>query len=82
MKNYADRGGCYPPRPSFSVNIRRDLHNFSIHTKAEFITVLLFIQNISRLCTDNIHRAISFAYFCISSIQFKPEIQLFCLRIT
>ena len=30
---------------------------------------------------DNIHRAICFAYFCISSIQFEPEVQLFCLRI-
>ena len=37
MKNYADRGGCYPPKPSASVdNTLRDLHNSSYHTKAEF----------------------------------------------
>ena len=29
----------------------------------------------------NIHRAISFVYSCISSIQFTSEIQLFGLRI-
>ena len=37
MKNYADRGGCYPPQPSASAdNTLRDLHNSSYHTKAKF----------------------------------------------
>ena len=37
MKNYADRGECYPPQPSASAdNTLRDLHNSSYHTKAEF----------------------------------------------
>ena len=37
MKNYADRGGCYPPTPKAEAdNILRDLHNSSYHTKAEF----------------------------------------------
>ena len=37
MKNSADQGGCYPPRPSASVdNILRDLQNSSYPTKAEF----------------------------------------------
>ena len=37
MKNYADRGGCYPPKPNAEVdNTLRDLHNFSYRTKAEF----------------------------------------------
>ena len=37
MKNYADRGGCYPPRPKAEVdNTLRALHNSSYHTKAEF----------------------------------------------
>ena len=37
MKNYADRGGCCPPRLKAEVeNILRDLHNSSHHTKAEF----------------------------------------------
>ena len=30
---------------------------------------------------DKIHRAICFAYSCISSILFKSEVQLFRLRI-
>ena len=37
MKNNADRGGCYPPKPKAeSDNTLRDLHNSSYHTKAEF----------------------------------------------
>ena len=37
MKNYGDRGGCYPPRPTASTdNTLRDLHNSSYDTKAEF----------------------------------------------
>ena len=36
-KNSADLGGCYPPRPSASVdNILLDLQNSSYATKAEF----------------------------------------------
>ena len=33
MKNSADQGGCYPPRPN---NTLRDLQNSSYPTKAEF----------------------------------------------
>ena len=34
MKNYADRGGCYPPQPSASAdNTLLDLHNSSYHTQ-------------------------------------------------
>ena len=30
MKNYADRGGCYPPKPKAEAdNTLRDLHNSS-----------------------------------------------------
>ena len=37
MKNYGDRGGCYPPRPTASMdNTLRDLHNSSYDMKAEF----------------------------------------------
>ena len=37
MKNYADRGGCYPPKSKAETdNILRDLHYSSYHTKAEF----------------------------------------------
>ena len=48
MKNSADQGGCYPPRPKAEVdNTLRDLQNPSYPTKAEYsIIALLFIQNI------------------------------------
>ena len=37
MKNSADQGGCYPPRPTASVdNTLLDLQNSSYPTKAEF----------------------------------------------
>ena len=49
MKNYADRGGCYPPKPKAEAdNTLRDLHNSSYHTQPHPIIALLFIQNISR----------------------------------
>ena len=37
VKNYADRGGCYPSRLKSEVeNILRDLHNSSHPTEAQF----------------------------------------------
>ena len=37
MENYADREGCYLPKPKAEAyNALRDLHNSSYHTKAEF----------------------------------------------
>ena len=37
MKNYADQGGCNPPRPIAEVdNALRDLQNSLYPTKAEF----------------------------------------------
>ena len=37
MKNYSDRGGCYPRKPKAEAdNTLWDLHNSSYHTKAEF----------------------------------------------
>ena len=37
MKNYGDRGGCYPARPwAEEDNTLRDLNNSSYDTKAEF----------------------------------------------
>ena len=47
MKNYADRGGCYPPKPKAEADneICIILH---IIRKPNSIIALLFIQNISR----------------------------------
>ena len=37
VKNYGNRGGCYPSRPKAEAdNTVRDLHNSSCVTKAEF----------------------------------------------
>ena len=42
MKNSADRGGCYPPRPKAKVdNTLIDLQNSSYPTKAEFINCFI-----------------------------------------
>jgi len=47
VKNYVDRGDCYPPRLTAEMdNILRDLHNSSIMRKPHSIIVLLFIRNI------------------------------------
>ena len=46
MKNSADLGGYYPPRPSASVdNTLLDLQNSSYPTQPHSIIALLFIQN-------------------------------------
>ena len=37
MKNYGDRGGCYPSKPwAEADNTLPELHNSSYDTKAEF----------------------------------------------
>ena len=42
MKNYADRGGCYPPRLKAEVdNTFRGLLDSSYPTKAEFINCFI-----------------------------------------
>ena len=50
MKNSADRGGCYPPRPKAKVdNTLRDLQNSSYPTKAEFNNCFIVHSKYSRL---------------------------------
>ena len=42
MKNDADQGGCYPPRPKAELEkTLRDLLNSSCPTKAEFINCFI-----------------------------------------
>ena len=42
MKNEADRGGCYPPRPKVEEdNTLRDLLNSSYPTKADLINCFI-----------------------------------------
>ena len=55
MKNSADLGGCYPPRPSASVdNILLDLQNSSYPTQpqsiiANYISSNVHLQRIKRM---------------------------------
>ena len=45
MKNSADRGGCYPPKPKAEVNNSlRDLQNSSYPTKAEFNNCFIILS--------------------------------------
>ena len=61
MKNYGDRGGCYPPRPTASTdNTLRDLHNSSYDTKVEFNNCFIITataQNWNKLFTPFEQRA-------------------------
>ena len=42
IKNLADRGGCYLPKPKAAMeNTLRDLHNSSYPTKAELINCFI-----------------------------------------
>ena len=42
IKNYGDRGRCYPSRPKAEVdNTLQDLHNSSYDMKAEFINCFI-----------------------------------------
>ena len=46
MKNYGDRGGCYPSRPVAEVdNTLRDRRNSSYDTKAEFNNCFIIQSN-------------------------------------
>ena len=46
MKNYGDRGGCYPSRPKAEAdNTLRDIHNSSYDKKAEFNNCFIIHSN-------------------------------------
>ena len=54
MKNYGDRGGCYPSRPQAEAdNTRPDLHNSSYDTKAQNNSQF---KNMAKICV--LHRSI------------------------
>ena len=56
MKNSADRGGCYPPRPKAEVdNILRDLQNSSYPTKPQFNNCFIhskYLQTVKQRKSD------------------------------
>ena len=60
MKNYADRGGCYPPKPD---NTLRDLHNSSYHTKAVFNNCFIIHSKYFQ-SSKNIRKKIVILGFC------------------
>ena len=61
MKNSADQGGCYPPRPMGEVdNTLWVLQNYSYPTKAEFNDCFIIIQNIFKL----LKKKMSSLFFC------------------
>ena len=65
MKNSGGRGGCYPPRPSASVdNILRDLQNSSFPTKAEFNNC--FIIHSKYFQENLMEQREFFEYICLS----------------
>ena len=69
MKNFAGRRGCYPPRPSASVdNILRDLQNSSYATKAEFNNCFIIHSKYFKLLSKEnlMEQREFFEYICAS----------------
>ena len=62
MKNYAGRGGRYPPKPKAEAdNTLRDVHNSSYHTKAVFNNCfIIYSEYFQSLKKDKIY----FVEFC------------------
>ena len=79
IKNYGDRGGCYPPRPTASTdNTLRDRHNSSYDTKAEFNNCFIIQLNNSQF--KNMPTSIEPLMLSSSSIvhvQVCPALQIF-----
>ncbi len=52
-KNYADQGGCYPPRPVAEAdNPLEDLKNSSYQTKAEFNSCFIIHSKYFQSCKN------------------------------
>ena len=57
MKNYADEGGCYLPKPKAEADkTLRDLHNSAYHKKAEFNNCfIIYSKYFQSFKTDKIY---------------------------
>ena len=74
MKNYGDRGGCYPSRPQAKAdNTLRDLHNLHTIRKPNSIIVLLFTQNnlLFLLCFQPLFRPVPAVVGCVQFLLLK-----------
>ena len=73
MKNSADQGGCYPPRPKAEVdNTLRDLQNSSYPTKAEFNNC--FIIHSKYFPVLNGVSPFRSLFFCSPKSQSRPQV--------
>ena len=62
MKNSADQGGWYPPRPKAEVyNTLRDLPNYSYPTKAEFNNCFIIHSKYFPVLKEFCHFALCFS---------------------
>ena len=62
MKNSADQGGCYLPRPKAEVdNTLRDLQNSSYPTKAEFNNCFIIHSKYFPVLNEFRHFALCFS---------------------
>ena len=74
MKNYGDRGRCYPSRPQAKAdNTLRDLHNLHTIRKPNSIIVLLFTQNnlLFLLCFQPLFRLVPAVVGCVQFLLLK-----------
>ena len=75
MKNSADQGGCYPPRPKVQVdNPLWDLQNFSYPMKAEFN--YCFIIHSKYFPVLNGVSPFRSLFFCSPKSQSRPQVFL------
>ena len=73
MKNSADQGGCYRPRPKAEVdNTLRDLQNSSYPTKAEFNNC--FIIHSKYFPVLNGVSPFRSLFFCSPKSQSRPQV--------
>ena len=73
MKNSADQGGCYPPRPKAEVdNTLRDLQNSSYPTKASFNNC--FIIHSKYFPVLNGVSPFRSLFFCSPKSQSRPQV--------
>ena len=73
MKNSADQGECYPPRPPASVdNTLRDLQNSSYPTKAEFNNCFIILSKYFPVLNGvSPFRSL---FFCSPKSQSRPQV--------
>ena len=78
MKNYGDRGGCYPSRPwAEADNTLRDLHNSSYYMAESFFALrLVNLRSVTCYTDQNFKENAHFGALNFFTSEKKVEIKL------